>query len=308
MTQADVFELIFQVFLGLGTLVGIVVVLYIMYNAYAYKDEDGVADPKADSRPTVGELPVGGKGGKKLFLSFGLSAIIVLSLIIWTYGMLLFVEQGPGGIGQGGDVQVQNQEEVDEYVDLQVYASAFSFSYNHEYQGNTVENEFDQLVVPADVPVSVNATSRDVWHTFGISEFRVKADAIPGENSHTWFEAEEPGYYDTGVQCYELCGRGHSGMNHDLIVVSEDLYTTAIESQATGDLFGAIQNGDLSVDSTPAEFEEYMAAQESDDGGNGDGTDGGNNESTSDGGNTDGSNGNESTTDDGGNNESGGDN
>ena len=272
MTRGDVFELIFQVFMGLGTLVGIVVVLYIMYNAYIYRDDETTVDPKADSRPEVGELPVGGTGGKKLFMSFILSAIIVISLIVWTYGMLLFVEDGPGGIGQGGDIQVQNEEEVDEYLDLKVTAGAFNFNYNYTYQGEPRGEEFDKLVVPADVPVSTNVTSRDVWHTFGISEFRVKADAIPGEYANTWFEADETGVYDTGVQCYELCGSGHSGMNHDLIVVNEALFTAAMEAEAPGTLFDAIQSGELSVDSTPEEFESFVASQQSD----GNGSDSGN--------------------------------
>jgi len=273
MTRGDVFELIFQVFLGLGTLVGIVVVLYIMYNAYIYRDDEAVDDPKADSRPEVGELPVGGTGGKKLFMSFILSAIIVISLIVWTYGMLLYVEDGPGGIGQGGDIQVQNEEEVDQYHDLTVRASAFSFQYEHNYQGEGGGTQGNELVIPADVPIATNVTGTDVWHTFGISEFRVKADAIPGEYENTWFEADETGIYDTGVQCYELCGSGHSGMNHDLIVVNEELFAAAMDAEAPGDLYSAVESGEISVDATAEEFESYMAAQQS----GGDESDGGNN-------------------------------
>ncbi|ELZ08623.1 cytochrome C oxidase subunit II [Halovivax asiaticus JCM 14624] len=264
MTRGDVFELIFQVFMGLGTLVGIVVVLYIMYNAYIYRDDETTVDPKADSRPEVGELPVGGTGGKKLFMSFILSAIIVISLIVWTYGMLLYVEDGPGGIGQGGDIQVQNEEEVDEYLDLEVTAWAFGFDYAYSYQNNTGVETSMKLVIPADTPVAANVSSRDVWHTFGISEFRVKADAIPGEHATTWFEADETGVYDTGVQCYELCGYRHSSMNHDLIVVNEELFAAAMDAEASGTLFDAIQSGELSVDSTPEEFESHIASQESD--------------------------------------------
>ncbi len=92
-TRVDVFEMIFLVFLGLGTLVGAVVIAYTLYNAYKYRDEGETSD--GDDVPTLGELPTGGKGGKKLFVSFGLSAIIVISLIIWTYGWLLYVEDGP---------------------------------------------------------------------------------------------------------------------------------------------------------------------------------------------------------------------
>ena len=199
MTRADVFQLIFEVFMGLGTLVGIVVVAYIMYNAYAYRDRDKDEDPAPESRPTMGELPVGGKGGKKLFLSFGLSAIIVVSLIIWTYGMLLYVEDGPSELGGVDEPQVENQEQVDEYLQLQVEAQTFNFIYNYNYQNSSVDNKLDTLIVPANEPVAVNVTSRDVWHTWGVPQQRVKADAIPGEYENTWFEADEPGRYETAV-------------------------------------------------------------------------------------------------------------
>ncbi|PSP83957.1 cytochrome c oxidase subunit II, partial [Halobacteriales archaeon QH_8_68_33] len=83
---AEVFQRIFLVFLGLGTLVGTVVISYTLYNAYKYRYRED-ADPAPDAdRPELGEVPEGGGKGKKLFLSFGLSAIIVLSLVAWTYG------------------------------------------------------------------------------------------------------------------------------------------------------------------------------------------------------------------------------
>ncbi len=91
-SRVDVFQTIYGAFLVLGTLVGVVVIGYMLWKAYAYRS-GSERSAKADvERPVLGELPSGGGGGRKLALSFGLSTVIVVSLIIWTYGTLLYVE------------------------------------------------------------------------------------------------------------------------------------------------------------------------------------------------------------------------
>ncbi|WIV67947.1 cytochrome c oxidase subunit II [Natrialbaceae archaeon AArc-T1-2] len=222
-TRVDVFEEMFLLFLGLGTLVGIIVVLYTLYNAYKYRDSD---DREAgEDLPSVGELPTGGVGGKKLFLSFGLSAIIVISLVVWSYGMLLYVEDPGDNPGDDG-------------IEVEVEGWAFDWDF---YYNDGVDTEIDTTVqttsvtepmrVPADTKVWVNVTSTDVWHTFGISELRVKADAIPGEYDQTWFEASEPGEEYT-IECFELCGPGHSDMEADMLVMEQDEFDDWLEEEA----------------------------------------------------------------------------
>jgi cytochrome c oxidase subunit 2 len=212
-TRVDVFENIFVVFLGLGTLVGIVVVAYTLYNAYKYRDT-GEAAEKDEDLPSVGELPTGGKGGKKLFLSFGISAIIVISLVIWTYTMLLYVED-PGDA---------NQEEA-----LNVEVTGDSFAWYFEYD-NGIEST-SRLRVPADERVWLQVTSGDVWHAFGIPDQKVKSDAIPGEYDETWFEAEETGTYE--IKCFELCGEFHTSMTGQLQVMEPDAYDEWMNDQLT---------------------------------------------------------------------------
>lgn len=212
MTRVDVFEDIFLVFLGLGTLVGIIVITYTLYNAYKYRD-DGTRDPD-ENLPTLGELPTGGSGGKKLFLSFILSAIIVISLVLWTYGMLLYVEDGP-------------QEPGEDAIEVDVEGFAFGWSFYYE---NGVESS-NEMVVPADTPIWIETTATDVWHAFGVSELRVKSDAIPGETDVTWFVAEDEGEYL--IECFELCGPGHSAMEGTLTVKSEAEYEQWLEDQLT---------------------------------------------------------------------------
>lgn len=211
-TRVDVFEGIFLLFLGLGTLIGIIVISYTLYNAYKYRD-DGKHDEEEDL-PVVGELPTGGKGGRKLFVSFGLSAIIVLGLVFWSYQMLLYVEAGPDDGSPGEDA-----------LEVDVEGQAFSWTFHYE---NGVESG-GELVVPADRPIWVTVTSTDVWHAFGIPEYRVKTDAIPGEEDTTWFIADAPEdgeseTYEGAIECFELCGAGHSNMKADLTVMDEEAY------------------------------------------------------------------------------------
>jgi cytochrome c oxidase subunit 2 len=224
-TRVDVFRSIFDVFLILGTLVGVVVVAYMLVNAYKYRErgEESAGKGKAD-RPVLGELPTGGGGGRKLFLSFGISAVIVVSLIGWTYGTLLFVENNP--------VAVDGENEGDE---MEVTVEGYQFGWEFRYaNGHVVQNT---LRVPVDTEIAIRVTSRDVFHNFGIPELRVKSDAIPGEETRTWFAADETGTYT--ARCYELCGSGHSHMVAEVIVMPKDefrqWYANQSSSEATVD-------------------------------------------------------------------------
>lgn len=210
--QAEVFDEIFFVFLALGTLVGVVVVAYTLWNVYKYRDDGDNTDDDFDA-PVVGELPTGqgGTKSKKLFLSFGLSAIIVISLVVYSYGLLLYVEEGPETEGEG---------------DIEIVVEGYQFGWDYEYpNGHTETNE---LIVPADQRIDLAVTSRDVWHNFGSSELRFKADSIPGETAHTWFavsseEVEAQGGEATFlVECFELCGSGHSAMDGQITVLPQD--------------------------------------------------------------------------------------
>ncbi len=218
-TRVQVFQRIFWVFLLLGTLVGIVVITYMLWKAYKYRD-DGSEMGADEDRPELGELPSGGGGGRKLLLSFSLSAIIVISLIIWTYGTLLYVEQAPA----------QQTNEIT--VEVEGFQFGWRFTYEdvpgHE---NGLETQ-GELRVPTDRMIRLRVTSADVMHNFGIPEQRVKTDAIPGTYTESWFKATDTGRSE--AQCYELCGAGHSYMTADLVVVEpgkfDSWYTQQMES------------------------------------------------------------------------------
>ncbi|WP_128905862.1 cytochrome c oxidase subunit II [Halorubrum amylolyticum] len=209
--QAEVFEEIFFVFLALGTLIGTIVVAYMLWNVYKYRDDGG--EPKEDfDAPEVGELPTGqgGPKAKKLFLSFGLSAIVVISLVVYAYGILLYVEEGPDANGDN----------------IEILVEGYQYGWDYEYPNGHTET--GEMVVPADTRIDISVTSRDVWHNFGSSELRIKSDAIPGDTNTNWFSVSSEEVQAQGgeatytVQCFELCGPGHSAMKGQITVIPQD--------------------------------------------------------------------------------------
>jgi cytochrome c oxidase subunit 2 len=81
-------------------------------------------------------------------------------------------------------------------------------------------NGVNVLHVPANRPVRLLMTSRDVIHSFFVPAFRIKQDVLPGRYTQTWFEATKPGVYQ--VLCTEYCGTGHSIMRAEVVVQSPE--------------------------------------------------------------------------------------
>jgi len=234
-----VFTQIYWVFTILGTIVGAVVIGYMLYNAYKYRDDGD--DGGDEDRPQVGEIPSGGGKGRKLFLSFALSAVIVITLIVGTYGSLLYVENAAAG----NDATVEGGESMEVMVVGYRFGWLFAYPGGNESVetadgviGNvTVTN--GELRVPTDRKVRLNVTSQDVHHNIGIPELRAKTDAIPGQNTYTWLEAEEAGNTYT-AKCYELCGGQHSYMVADTITMTPGEFrawyneTSSVNTSAAG--------------------------------------------------------------------------
>jgi len=82
-----------------------------------------------------------------------------------------------------------------------------------------VDNE---VLVPVNKVVHVLITSTDVIHSWTIPSFGVKADAVPGRITATWFKARKEGIYFG--QCSELCGRNHAFMPIAIRVVKEQVF------------------------------------------------------------------------------------
>jgi cytochrome c oxidase subunit 2 len=202
-TMNEIFPSIYRVFVILGTIVGIVVIAYMIYNAYKYRaSAEHTSELDAD-RPQLGELPGDSGGGKKLAVSLTLSAMIVIGLIGWTYVALRDVEGGVPDPSEDIEIRVEG------------YQFGWQFIYPNGHKSTT-------LRVPEDRPVTLTVTSRDIMHNFGIPAFNIKTDAIPHQTTDTWFIANKTGTYR--AQCFELCGTGHSRMEAEVVVMEPEKY------------------------------------------------------------------------------------
>jgi cytochrome c oxidase subunit 2 len=99
----------------------------------------------------------------------------------------------------------------------------------------------NQLHVPVGRPVLVHLSSKDVIHSFGLYEMRVKQDAIPGMQIPVWFiptittkemraQLGKPDF-DYEIACSQLCGLGHYRMRGFLTVDSAEDFTKWIADQ-----------------------------------------------------------------------------
>jgi cytochrome c oxidase subunit 2 len=80
----------------------------------------------------------------------------------------------------------------------------------------------NQLYLPVNKPIIVRLRSKDVIHSFGVPEFRVKQDAVPGLTIPIWFvptvTTEEMrtrtgnSAFQYEIACAQLCGLGHARM------------------------------------------------------------------------------------------------
>ena len=87
----------------------------------------------------------------------------------------------------------------------------------------------NQLNLPVDRPVLVYLSSKDVIHSFGLYEMRVKQDAIPGMNIPVWFIPNRIGEYE--IACSQLCGLGHFRMRGFISIQSAADYKKWFDDQ-----------------------------------------------------------------------------
>jgi len=89
----------------------------------------------------------------------------------------------------------------------------------------------NQLNLPVDRPVLVHLSSKDVIHSFGLYEMRVKQDAIPGMDIPVWFVPTRAGEYE--ITCSQLCGLGHYRMRGFVTIQSAaDFQKWLVEQKA----------------------------------------------------------------------------
>lgn len=102
-------------------------------------------------------------------------------------------------------------------MEIKVTGNQWFFEYDY---GNGVTDT--DLVVPVGKPVVLRMTSNDVIHSFGLTEYRVKEDMMPGRITYIWFYPEKP--LQSNVVCVEFCGNSHSEMTNAVKAVARADY------------------------------------------------------------------------------------
>src|SRR5258707_15589655 len=110
---------------------------------------------------------------------------------------------------------------------MDVYVMAKQWMWKFSYPDGP--NAIGVLRVPANRPVRLMMTSRDVIHSFFVPAFRVKQDVVPGRYTETWFEAIQPGRYQ--ILCAEYCGTNHSLMLGEVIVLRPEEFDSWLTDQ-----------------------------------------------------------------------------
>jgi cytochrome c oxidase subunit 2 len=99
----------------------------------------------------------------------------------------------------------------------------------------------NQLYLPVNTPIIVRLRSKDMIHSFGVPELRVKQDAVPGLTIPIWFVPDVTTAemrtrtgnpeFQYEIACAQLCGLGHYRMRGYVTVQSAAEFQKWVEAE-----------------------------------------------------------------------------
>ncbi|MBF2048958.1 MAG: cytochrome c oxidase subunit II [Leptolyngbya sp. IPPAS B-1204] len=127
--------------------------------------------------------------------------------------------------------------------DLTVNVMGLQYAWIFTYQDTGVTA--GELHLPADKDVKLVIKAQDVLHAFWLPQFRLKQDAIPGQDAELRFTPTRVGEYP--IICAELCGPYHGAMASKLYVQPADEFDQWLQQQIASQ-----PNSDQTVAAKPA--------------------------------------------------------
>jgi cytochrome c oxidase subunit II len=186
-------------------------------------------DAAAPSLPgeAVVERPQG--GARWIYIGVGITTIVLFVTMIWTFVTLADTTKEPGAPA----------------VRLQV--TGHQWWWEVRYLADDPSQEFltaNEIHIPVGKVVEIKLRTADVIHSFWVPTLAGKTDLIPGQENHTWIEAERQGIYRG--QCGEYCGEQHAHMGLQVVASTAEEYerwrTEQLQSAAFN-LSGSAQDG-----------------------------------------------------------------
>ncbi|MGH2749882.1 MAG: cytochrome c oxidase subunit II [Actinomycetota bacterium] len=172
------------------------------------------------ARPGDNELPEQFHSNVKLeLLWFAIPTLIVIGLFVSSTLVLNRIN-----------------DEAEDPVAI-VNVEGFQWGWRFQYEGEDVSiisrpDEPAAISLPVGEPVTFVITSNDVQHSFYITEFLLKRDAVPGRENRLPITIDEEGTYNG--RCAEFCGLLHYEMPFIINAVPPEEYRAWLDEQ-TGD-------------------------------------------------------------------------
>jgi cytochrome c oxidase subunit 2 len=202
-----VFDNLYGIFTDLAIIVGVIVFALMAYLIIRYRERAASTDP--EDTPRLGRIPMSRGHGRNVLITISLSTILIAVLIASSFAAVdfLFPNTPPNATWCYG-IPTYNQTQVSGGSCPRIDVIGHQFYWNFRYPNDHTDTNL--LRVPVNSTVVLDVTSADVFHDFGIIQFKIKTDAIQGRTNTIWFVPYKAENYT--IQCFELCGDGHPGM------------------------------------------------------------------------------------------------
>jgi cytochrome c oxidase subunit 2 len=151
-------------------------------------------------------------GATRLELIWTVIPVLILAAVAsFVLYKLPGIKDVPSASAQGGEIRIQ--------------VDAHQFYWQFTYPNGTVS--IDELHAPVNRVVRVDIASHDVIHSWWIPQLGGKFDAVPKQDTHTWFKADRVGTYKG--KCGEFCGVFHAEMAARVVIETQDEYDTWVQ-------------------------------------------------------------------------------
>ena len=144
----------------------------------------------------------------------GATSLLAAFLVIWGLVELARITEF-----SNGTTSANQQPNTRKAIDINVTGQQWVWTFEYPDQQKVTS---DVLVVPIDVPLYFNVTSKDVIHNFWVVELGVKIDANPGAITNTGVTPNKLGTFN--IRCAELCGLHHAYMETQIKVVTQEQF------------------------------------------------------------------------------------
>src|SRR6266568_2133079 len=202
-----IFDNLYGIFTYLAIIVGVIVFALMAYLIIRYREKNSSSDP--EDTPRLGRIPTSRGHGRNVLITVTLSTFLLAILIITSFAAVdtLFPNNPPNATWCYS-IAAYNQTQATGQSCPRLDVTGHQFYWVFTYPGARSYTNFFR--VPVNTTVVLDVTSADVFHDFGIIQFKIKTDAIQGRTNTIWFVPYQIENYT--IQCFELCGSGHAGM------------------------------------------------------------------------------------------------